>query len=1245
MAELLPSEVPLKKRKVEAAAAGLGGPCSQEPASLLSPSALLLQIPPCTNTSLPVWEHMRAAQVEALWSVTPYGITVQMTPLTSQKTQGKTHSSSQPAVLLKTQPSAQSVAVTQPSAQPMPVTQPSAQPVPVTQPSAQPVPVTQPSAQPVPVTQPSAQPVPVSQPSAKPVLVSQPSAKPVPVSQPSAKPVPVSQPSAQPVPVSQTSAQPVPVSQPSTQPVLATQPSGLQTSLSVSSFQPLSQPNPWVPVIQSAPSAQNLAHLYSFNQLPQLSFQTQTPSVTQALSTTLRQSRRQTVLAQCQILQSQLNKLKSHMPQPRPQHQGHPQPLPHPQPLAFPQPPQPLPLPQPQPHPQAPPASQIQPLPQLQPRPQPAPLGVRHEGAQDLPSKFVKLAAKTFYTKSSKRIHICENFLTGCCQFKLTCKMHHTPYPFHWQLRCSDTHQWVNVSLSAQVTLEKLYCDVARETIKLQDSWEQAGTDVFTLNFHTMRLMNSDKYDKVRRLSTSSDTERNPFLSTEWNFYWWNNSSWEKYETELSKGLLGAMEAGESWCRFHIGKQMYEVDFSGMTQRNVTTGFIRRVRRRPTFRSPFSLKSNLKTVVLVDTSTPVSQDLSSLNVDPLQEFSSWYPPVWTLTPDQGYSLVEVPPNTKAYQSIHSMFHQTMSENKVEIISVLQVQNVFQWDKYQRQKQHMQSLSPDQAGSLERHLFHGTTEDSAKEICQNNFDPRVSGKNGVAYGRGSYFARDASYSFKYAASSCQESCQHMFLAKVLVGNMTVGNSSYTRPPPLDPSNSGYELYDTCVNQIPNPSIFVVFDSCQCYPYFLIRYKVVPDIVNMKMAELLPSEVPLKKRKVEAAAAGLGGPCSQEPASLLSPSAEAHFTLHFDTMSVPNSEKYDIARRLSNSSDPERNRNFPTQWITYWWNDYQWEKYKQDPFLNVKAGESSCQLHIGRQVYEVDFNSMTQRNVTTGFIRRVRRRPTFRSPVSLKSHLKTVVLGDASQCFGQDLSSLNVDPLQEFSSWYPPVWTLTPDQGYSLVEVPPNTKAYQSIHSMFHQTMSENKVEIISIQQVQNVFLWDKYQRQKQHMQSRSPDQAGSLERHLFHGTTEDSAKEICQNNFDPRVSGKNGVVYGQGSYFARDASYSDKYAHVSGDKSSKHMFLAKVLVGKMTVGRTKFCRPPRLHPRKPGFELFDSCVDLKKDPSIFVVFDSCQSYPYYLITYEAKEDHQCRHHRQQSLMFPSNVPTRRSIPFT
>ncbi|KAG9328197.1 hypothetical protein JZ751_015888, partial [Albula glossodonta] len=426
-------------------------------------------------------------------------------------------------------------------------------------------------------------------------------------------------------------------------------------------------------------------------------------------------------------------------------------------------------------------------------------------------------AAESYYCQSSDDILICDRFLTGRCRLKLTCRLHHTPYPFHWQLRCSDTHQWVSVSPSAQVTLEKLYCDPDQETIWLYDK-----QDSFTLKFETMTVGFSKKYDRGRRLSNSSDPVRNPYFPAEWKIHWWSDYKWEEYRKDLSEELLEAMETKKKRYQFHIGKQMYEVDFSGMTQRNVTTGFIRRVRRRPTFRSPFSLKSNLKTVVLVDTSTPVSQDLSRLNVDPLQEFSSWYPPVWTLTPDQGYSLVELPPNTKAYQCIHSMFHQTMSENKVEIISIQQVQNVFQWDKYQRQKQHMQSHSPDQAGSLERHLFHGTTEDSAKEICQNNFDPRVSGKNGVAYGQGSYFARDSSNSHSYTFALATGE-RRMFLAKVLVGKMATGMSKHRRPPLLNTQKPGFQRYDSCTDFPHSPTTFVVFDSCQCYPYYLITYK--------------------------------------------------------------------------------------------------------------------------------------------------------------------------------------------------------------------------------------------------------------------------------------------------------------------------------------------------------------------------------------------------------------------------------------
>ncbi|KAJ8381820.1 hypothetical protein SKAU_G00025980 [Synaphobranchus kaupii] len=346
-----------------------------------------------------------------------------------------------------------------------------------------------------------------------------------------------------------------------------------------------------------------------------------------------------------------------------------------------------------------------------------------------------------------------------------------------------------------------------------------------------MTVKSSVKYDEARRLTNSSNSARIPCLSTVWKIYWWNNYGWEPYSKEVSLLLLEKIEAGKSSCRFHIGKQEYEVDFISLTQRNLATGFKRRVQRRPTFRSPFSLRSHLKTAVLRETRQPLGEVLPSLSVDPLQEFSSWYPPVWTLSPDQGFSLVEVPPSVKAYQSVHCLFHSTMSETKLEIVSIQQVQNMFQWDKYRRQKEHMQSHSTAQNGSLERHLFHGTTEDSATEICLNNFDPRVSGKNGMAYGRGSYFARDASYSDTYAHTSDEEKSRHMFLAKVLVGKMSVGKTKFCRPPRLNPKTPAFGRYDTCVNQQHNPSTFVVFDSCQCYPYYLIKYKAVSDTVKI------------------------------------------------------------------------------------------------------------------------------------------------------------------------------------------------------------------------------------------------------------------------------------------------------------------------------------------------------------------------------------------------------------------------------
>lgn len=74
-----------------------------------------------------------------------------------------------------------------------------------------------------------------------------------------------------------------------------------------------------------------------------------------------------------------------------------------------------------------------------------------------------------FHTKSSSEVRICDDFLLRLCLAGRRCKMHHTPYPFHWQLWCVSRHQWVNFPPRSQVLLERLYSNVNKNSICIKD--------------------------------------------------------------------------------------------------------------------------------------------------------------------------------------------------------------------------------------------------------------------------------------------------------------------------------------------------------------------------------------------------------------------------------------------------------------------------------------------------------------------------------------------------------------------------------------------------------------------------------------------------------------------------------------------------------------------------------------------------------------------------------------------------------
>lgn len=79
---------------------------------------------------------------------------------------------------------------------------------------------------------------------------------------------------------------------------------------------------------------------------------------------------------------------------------------------------------------------------------------------------------------------------------------------------------------------------------------------------------------------------------------------------------------------------------------------------------------------------------------------------------------------------------------------------------------------------------------------------------------------------------------------------------------------------------------------------------------------------------------------------------------------------------------------------------------------------------------------------------------------------------------------------------------------------------------------------------------------------SKNRGNANEKYLYHGTSPETINNICAQNFDFRVSGKNATMFGKGSYFATTASYSHGYT--SKDSSGYFsMFVAQVLVGKFT----------------------------------------------------------------------------------
>lgn len=143
-----------------------------------------------------------------------------------------------------------------------------------------------------------------------------------------------------------------------------------------------------------------------------------------------------------------------------------------------------------------------------------------------------------------------------------------------------------------------------------------------------------------------------------------------------------------------------------------------------------------------------------------------------------------------------------------VIWIEELKNEELEEGYQAQKDAIEK----QRGKVEeRMMYHGTREAIAHRIIEMGFDPTANTRS--AYGKGSYFARDASYSKDYAPPASSDDLSYLLLCSVLIGSC----GRYGHNQTID-----IATHDNSVDNRANPAIVVTPYRYGAIPRYLIAF---------------------------------------------------------------------------------------------------------------------------------------------------------------------------------------------------------------------------------------------------------------------------------------------------------------------------------------------------------------------------------------------------------------------------------------
>ncbi|KAG9263154.1 poly ADP-ribose polymerase 14-like [Astyanax mexicanus] len=204
---------------------------------------------------------------------------------------------------------------------------------------------------------------------------------------------------------------------------------------------------------------------------------------------------------------------------------------------------------------------------------------------------------------------------------------------------------------------------------------------------------------------------------------------------------------------------------------------------------------------------------------------------------------------------------------------------------------------------------------------------------------------------------------------------------------------------------------------------------------------------------------------------------------------------------------------------------------------------------------------------------------------------------------------VDRKEQTSEPLPSHWEDMTGSFVKRVQIQSGSQEYTDVEKEFRRTGLNNN--ILKIERVQNSTLWKNYMIQRSHLDDKNKH--NNNERKLFHGTGADNIDKIDKHGFNRSYAGMHGAMYGNGVYFAVDPVYSAQGYAKPDQLGHKRMYLARVLVGDYTAGKSGLISPPAKS--SGATDLYDSVTDNQQNPTMFVIFHDVQAYPEYLVIFQ------------------------------